>query len=169
MANITITKKNISLRGSQQRNKGFTLAEVAVSSFIVIFMLIIALDVWMLISAVQMNDSACRDAARAAAQAPDQPTAQNLAFAAVATHKSVAPMFNQSPTVDISNFQFVDYTGGATIPAGQTPYVRVTTFCIVHPIIPLSVFGSLIIGNGNTLRFNQTYEFPLVKSKALPN
>src|SRR5277367_6717747 len=100
--------KNRRIRGIHKRRKiGFSMAEVACSAFIVIFMLILSIDVWMLISAIQMNDSACRDAARAAAQAPDQPTANYAATAAVATHKSLANMFNVNPSID--QCVYVDY------------------------------------------------------------
>lgn len=153
-------------RTAVRSRAGFSMAEVACSAFVVIFMLILAIDVWMLISAVQMNDSACRDAARAAAQAPDQSTANYAATAAVSTHKSLASMFNVNPTID--QCVYVDYAAPATIPPSETPYVTVTTSCQVHPIIPLSVFGTLIIGNG-IVRFYQTYTFPIVKSKALPS
>lgn len=163
-------RSNYSRQAQHRRlraTRGFSLAEVAASTFVVIFMMILSLDVWMLITAAPINDSACRDAARAAAQGSDATTANNLAYTAVASHKQVASMFIQSPS--ISNFQFQDYSGsGYTIPVDSTPFVSVTTTCQVHPIIPLSVFGSMIIGTNGVITFTQTYTFPLVKSKALP-
>lgn len=166
LANLS-RRQRLSRRQGLNRSNGLSLAETAASCFVVIFVMILSIDVWMLITAVQINDSACRDAARAAAQSSDSTTATNLAYTAVASHAQSSSAFINPPSID--NFQYQDYSSNTPplIPQGSTPFVTVTTTCQVHPIIPLSVFGALIIDNKGIITFSQTYTFPLVKSKAL--
>lgn len=148
------------LQRLEKRAGGFSFAEIAASVVFIIFMTIMAIDVWLLIVAVPINDSACRDGARAAAQGSDSITAGNLAAAAVASHASQSSIFISQP--QITHFVYQDF--GGAVPAGNSPFVSVTTQCQVKPIIPLSAFGTLIIGN-QTFTFQQIYTFPIIKTK----
>jgi hypothetical protein len=150
---------------------GFGFAEIMASSFLIFLMLIFSLDAWFLISAAPMNDYACRDAARAAAQAGDPATAQNLAIAAIRSHAKQASYFVSAPYLDLSAFSYNDFgvsTGNPTTPPANTAAtVTVTTRCAVKPIIPLSFFGNMLLGGQDTVQYAQTYTFPIVKTKEL--
>jgi hypothetical protein len=152
-------------------NCGFGFAEIMASSFLVIIMLIFSLDAWFLIQAAPMNDYACRDAARAAAQGGDPTTAQNLASAAIQSHAQQASCFVSAPYIDPNAFVYNDFgvSEGNPVqpPANTAASVSVTTRCTVKPIVPLSFMGSIIMGGNDTITFSQTYTFPIVKTKEL--
>ena len=153
-------QRNHAASSGRRSARGFTFAEIGASSIFIIFMVIVGLDMWFLIIAAPINDASCRDAARAAAQGADSTTAGNLAASAIASRQNQCSMFIQAPK--IVSFTFQDYGGNP--PPATTPYVTVTTTSQVTPIIPLSVFGSMIIG-GQTVSFTQTYTYPLVRNK----
>lgn len=158
-------------RSASARCAGFGFAEIIASSFLIFIMLIFSLDAWFLITAAPMNDYACRDAARAAAQAGDATTAKNLAQAAIQSHATQASYFVTAPYLDLNSFVYNDFgvsTGNPTQPPANTAAsVTVTTRCVVKPIIPLSFFGSILFGGEDTVQYAQTYTFPIVKTKEL--
>jgi hypothetical protein len=158
----TKQKRSGFLRNRQRNSRGFSFAEIGASSVFIIFLVIVSLDMWFLLIAAPINDAACRDAARAAAQGADSTTAGNLAASAISARQNQSSMFIQPPK--IINFTYQDFQGNP--PPNTTPYVSVTTQSQVTPIIPLSVFGSMIIG-GQTINFTQTYTYPIVRTKTI--
>ncbi len=151
---------------------GFGFAEIIASSFLVFLMAIFSLDAWFIITAAPMNDYACRDAARAAAQAGDAQTAQNLANAAIQSHAAQASYFVTAPYLDPTGFSYNDFgvsSGNPVPPANPNTAasVTVTTRCSVKPIIPLSFLGTYLLNGQDTVQYSQTYTFPIIKTKEL--
>jgi hypothetical protein len=110
--------------------------------------------------ASSMNDSACRDAARAAAQASNRTTAISMAQAALKAH-STDGYFVSQPTIDTSDFVYEDYSGSP--PDNTSPYVQVTTSSTVRVPAPILFFGAKF-GKDGTMTFNRTYTFPIVRT-----
>ncbi len=77
------------LKKNSRARKGSNLAESAVAAIILIPIALAILDLIVLVSANSMNDTAAKNAARAAANQADQPTAGEAAANALSTfHKS---------------------------------------------------------------------------------
>lgn len=145
--------------------KGHNLIELAMLSLLFVVIALLCLDVGYLILGSQVNDRACRDAARAAAQADNSYTALQLAQAAVAPHKGDG-YYVGSPTVDRSSFTYEDFGGNP--PPNTSPYVSVTTNCSIHLPAPVLFAGSRF-GNFSGLQFSKTYVFPIVKTQLYLN
>jgi Flp pilus assembly protein TadG len=135
----------------EKRRKGFGALEAVTSSIFVIVAVILSLDCWFMITAARVTDAACRDAARAAAQAPDSSTANNAALAAVQPYVQYANSMMTAPSVSVT------YNDGA-----NPPSVTVVTTMSVTPLVPLTCLGSSLSG----VNFSQQYSFPLIKSMA---
>ncbi|MBY0357085.1 MAG: hypothetical protein K2W82_03715 [Candidatus Obscuribacterales bacterium] len=107
------------------------------------------------------NDSACRDACRAAAQ---QMTAQDAQLAAVAACKRFGSGSIGQPQVSLAgnDFEYQTFpnaTGQPTLESG--PYVKVTTIVSQMPIA--SIFG------GNSGGSKRSYTYPLVNNSGSPS
>lgn len=116
--------------------------------------------------ATSINDRACRDAARAAADASDFATALKKAQAVMVSHSTSGPLYGPAK-LDVSKFVFEDYIG--TPPPNALPYVSVTTVmpCVIPA--PIRLFSEQI-GDKQTVNFTRTYRFPIIKLKLyLPN
>jgi hypothetical protein len=135
-----------------------SFAEVAVTSFLVVFLAVFTADICLLIFACSVNDKACRDVVRAAAQQPTAAKALMFAQASVANHKTDGYFISPISLVGGVNYQ--DF-GGAP-PAGQTPYVQVVTKVKVTLPAPLYFMAS---GFTNSVNFEQIYTSPIVKTK----
>jgi Flp pilus assembly protein TadG len=123
---------------------------------------ILSADVGVIMLADSTNDRACRDGARAAAQANNSASALQLAQAAVATH-AVNNLFLTSPTVDTSNFVYQDY--GGSPPVNTSPYVSVATSIAVKVPAPV-FFGGAVFDPGNgQMTLRKEYTFPIVKTE----
>jgi Flp pilus assembly protein TadG len=138
--------------------KGSGLAEMAVASLILIGMALFALDIGTAIICFNLNDRACRDAARAAAQGSDKIEATNLANQII---KSYPQMTNLAKNLKVTGVNYVDYNG--TPPANETPFVAVTTKMDCRTIAPLTLFGMETIKANFPVQ--KTYTFPIVKLK----
>ena len=145
-----------------QRNlKGHNIIELAMLSVLFTVVAVFALDVGFVITGSQMNDAACRDAARAAAQGNDYVTAMSLARAALSSHRSDGYFVTQ-PTLDTTTFQYEDFAGSP--PPDTSPFVTVTTTTNVRIPAPVLFMGAKFGTNG-TLAFSKTFTFPIVKTK----
>jgi hypothetical protein len=127
--------------------------------FVIIALL--CMDVGYIIMGSEMNDRACRDAARAAAEADNPLTALKLAQTAVVPHRGDGTYVG-IPTVDSSAFTYQDFSGNP--PANTSPYVSVTTHCNVHIPAPIFFLGSGF-GSSGSMTFTKTYVFPIVKTQ----
>ncbi len=147
---------------TRRRSGGFSFLEVATSSFLVLVLVILSINICLLIFGCQINDTACRDAARAASLASDSAKAWALATASVRSHKTDGTFIGTITLLGGSAFQYQDFAGAP--PAGQCPFVRVTTRTRVTLPTPIYFFGASFT---NVFDFSQTYTSPIVKTKYL--
>jgi len=109
-----------------------------------------------------MNDTACRDAARAAAQGNSQTQATSLAQAILVSHKQVNSYLG-SPVLQ-TPIIYQDYNGSP--PDTQTsPYIQLTTRTQVTLPIRFFSFLSQMFTSDQNLTFTATYMFPIVRVK----
>lgn len=140
--------------------KAHTLIELSMLAVLFVVMSVLCLDMGYVIMGSQMNDRACRDAARAAADADNYATALQLARAAVVPHRGDG-YFVSSPTVDSSQFSYQDF--GGSPPPNTSPFVSVTTSCDIRLPAPIFFLGSSF-GSSGVMNFRKTYIFPIVKT-----
>lgn len=140
-------------------------AEIAACSLFIVVLALLGLDICLAIFGASMNDRACRDAARAAAQANDSVKAYQLAQAALKSHNTDG-FFVTQPVMTAGPGDFIYQDYGGSPPPDQTPFVTVTTQCTVRVPAPIFFFGAEFLKNG-TAQFRQRYTFPVVKSKLL--
>lgn len=141
-------------------SRGSNIIELAMLSVLFSIFAIFGLNVGFVIMGSQMNDAACRDAARAAAQGNNLANALNLAQASLRGHTPDGYFVSQ-PTLDTASFVYEDF-GGAT-PPDTSPYVTVTTTCRVRIPAPIFFSGANVNTDG-TMSFRKTYTFPIVKT-----
>jgi Flp pilus assembly protein TadG len=173
-------KMNSLRKGSAQRSRinrssGSAIAETVAMAPILAVISVFIVNIILLVYATWYNDSACKDAARAAAQQDNVQDAMSAARAACIAYKVNSPLLT-SPTIQIDNGGFVyedlqdeqaaeqgNQEGGAGgNSARQGPYVKVTTAVKVN--LPAPVFAGHDLITRNVL-LRQTYAFPLVKLK----
>jgi Tfp pilus assembly protein PilV len=145
---MTMVMKSSFNKKIKRNKQGFGLIEAVTTAVFVIVAVILSLDSWFMITAARVTDAACRDAARAAAQASDSLTATRAANAAIQPYAQYANSMMTAPEVTVT------YNDGATPPS-----VTVVTRMSVTPLIPLSCMGSTL----NGMNFSQQYTFPLIK------
>ncbi len=143
------------------RQRGSMIAELAVACLLFIPISILGSSMLICEMATSLNDRACRDAARVAAEAPDFATALKRAQAAIASHASCGPVYGPV-RLDTSKFIFEDYYGNP--PPNELPYVSVTTIMPCITPAPIKIFG-VQIGMAQSVNFTRTYRFPIVKLK----
>jgi len=146
-----------------RKSSGFSLAEVAITSFLFVLLGVFAADICLLIFGCSVNDKACRDVVRAAAQQASASKALQFAQASVNNHKTdgyfISPITLANGTVNYNDF-------GGNPPTGQTPFVQATTQVTVTLPAPLYFFGA---GFTNQMMFKQTYTSPIIKTKYILN
>jgi Flp pilus assembly protein TadG len=143
--------------------KGDLLVELTAGSFLLSIFACIAVHVGLLIYGAFMNDTACRDAARAAAQGNTAAQATTLAQTILISHKQNTTTYVGSPVLQ-TPIVYQDYGGNP--PNTQTsPYVQLTTKTTVT--LPIKFFSFLkdMFTSDQNLTFTATYEFPIVKVK----
>jgi hypothetical protein len=146
------------MRALKNRNKrAFTLAEVAATSFLVVLLAIFCAEIALLIFACSVNDKACRDVVRAAAQ---QATSSKALVFAQAAVKSVQTDGVFISPVQLVSVNYVDFGGNP--PAGMCPYVQAITKVNVTLPTPIYFFGASFT---NQFTFSQIYTSPIIKTK----
>lgn len=143
--------------------RAHTLIELSMLSILFVIMAILSVDVGYVLMGSEMNDRACRDAARAAAQGDNYATALRLAQTAVIPHKGDG-VFVTSPIVDTAQFTYQDYGGDP--PPNTSPFVSVTTHANVKVPAPILFLGSGFGTNGS-MQFTKTYVFPIVRTQLI--
>ncbi len=138
-----------------------SFAEVAATAFFVIVFCALGVDIALLIFGASVNDAACRNGARAAAQGSTSAKASALATAAVNATKTDGYFISQ-PTITLFNYN--DFGGNP--PPNDTPYVQVRTQVSVRLPAPIFFFGASFNG-GNSMIFQQIYSYPIIKTKIL--
>lgn len=156
----------------QNRNpQGSSFIEVGIASVAMAVIVFLAIDAYIWMQAFMLNDIACRDACRAAAQA-SSPTSTVAAYKAAAINAatrelqlhSVTPPrpYIGNPTFVAGGFLWQDYgaSNGGTMPAPpQTPYVRVQSSMNVNLPVPIFMGNTM---SGGSLVFQRSYSMPIV-------
>jgi Tfp pilus assembly protein PilE len=143
-----------------RQSKGTTIIELSIVAGVLVIVSILCANLGVVSLASTVNDAACRDAARAAAQASDSASSLKLAQTVVLSHQTDGYFITQ-PTVDSSSFVYQDYSGSP--PANTSPYVQVTTTSQVKVPGPLFFFGAQFEQSG-VLTCSRTYRFPIVRT-----
>jgi hypothetical protein len=149
-------RKNI--RRNFRTKEGSLLAEVAVGSLFLSVFAALSCYAALLLLGISVNDRACRDAARAAAQGQSAAASTKLATAILKAHSSRAS-FLGSPI--LSNLIYNNYSDNQTSPIVQVT----TTLTATVPFKPISFFSdAAFMAHDQQLVFSQTYTFPIVKT-----
>jgi len=137
-------------------NKGTGLAELALGMISVIIIAFFALDIGTAMVSYGVNDRACRDAVRAAAQGQNATEATKLAKQIVKTYETGSGLISKPEVLSVN---YNDFAGSP--PDGVSPFVTVTTRVTARAVAPLNVFGKPMAGG--TFPLTKTYTFPIVK------
>ncbi|HIA55271.1 MAG TPA: hypothetical protein EYN91_24850 [Candidatus Melainabacteria bacterium] len=155
---------------TKHRNEaGSSFIEVGIASVAMAVIVFLAMDAYVWMQAFMLNDIACRDACRAAAQAQGttntvasyKTAAQNAAIRELTLHSVTRPYIG-NPTFVAGGFVWQDFgasNGGALPAPPQTPFVRVQSSMNVNLPIPLNAFGGL---QAKPLVFQRSYSMPIV-------
>jgi hypothetical protein len=150
-------------KGSKKQSRagrGVLVVELATSAFMLLIFSALAAHLSLMVYGAFINDRACRDAARAAAQGSSALEAQRMALTILTTHHAVGS-YVEPPTIK-GNVQYQDYNGTPT--AGHSPFVHVVTETKVHsPFKLLTMCGETF--QDGTILFTQSYTFPIVRVK----
>lgn len=167
-----------------RHNRGSMLFEAAVSLLIMIPCLGLCLNAIFGLMAYESLDWACRDAARAAAQALSDPQnigspsalAQQAANAAIQAHSLgpgkitatltdysfiVTDVTSPSPDKDTNNFYLCDRTGKPTS-NHEGPSVTIQAQLTYKLPFPVICFGNQISADRQTITLQQIYSYPIL-------
>ena len=161
-----------SKHGYNDRNNnetGSSFVEVAIASVALGVIVFIGLDAYVWTQAFMINDMACRDACRAAAQATS-PTnsaaaytlaAKNAAQRELNLHIVSGPWIKNPQLVSITWNDLGASNGGPMPPAPQTPNVIIRTSLDVNLPVPITFMQQTVLNSG-TLTFHRSYTMPIV-------
>jgi Flp pilus assembly protein TadG len=140
--------------------KGNTILELATISGLLVVVALLCADIGIVSMGAAMNDQACRDACRAAAQASNMTEATNMARASLKAHTADG-YFVTTPSITPGGLVYQDFGGNA--PPDTSPYVEVSTRNTVRIPAPVLFFGAKF-GQGGTMNFTKKYTFPIVRT-----
>ena len=152
---------NTPRRIAASRNaNGFGLLEAFTSAIFIVVAVVVSLDCWFMIMAARINDSACRDAARAASQAGDSATdASSAAQAAAASYTSMGSAFMVSPP-QITLTAYNNTTQAQVVNNVSVPplSVTVTSTCTVRTLLPIAFLND----SSNNITFTDQKTYPII-------
>ncbi len=151
----------LSVRKNRRSCRAHNLIELGAIAVLLVVVAVFCADISVLLIGLSLNERACRDAARAAAQGDSYTASLKLAQAAAAAHAGDG-YFVTSPTVDVASFIYQDYAGNP--PPMGSPYVQVATANIVRVPAPV-LFFNVRVGTGGLMTFRTSYVFPIVKTQ----
>lgn len=165
--------KHVQNKQKLRTDSGSSFIEVGIASVAMAVIVFLALDAYVWMQAFMLNDLACRDACRAAAQARGsaetpasyKSAAQQAAIRELQLHSVPRPYIGPSTFV-AGGYVWQDYgasNGGAFPALPQTPYVRVQSS--MNVTLPVPFFMGQSMGNGN-LTFQRSYSMPIVNLPA---
>jgi hypothetical protein len=160
LRNVIPQRSRARRHAGARKSGGSLVIELTACSFLFTFFAIMAVHVGVMIFGAFLNDRACRDAARAAAQGKTVAQATQLAQAVLVSHKQLNS-FLTSPTLK-TPIVYQDFGGSPPNPQ-TTPYVRVTTTTTSTLPFKAINFQSGIFTEDQQLTFSQTYTFPIVR------
>jgi hypothetical protein len=154
---------NMKSRVKSLRNKrAGAILELGLIASLLVVITLFCTDVVVLMLGSGVNERACRDAARMAAEGTTYNQALVLAQVATKAYQGDG-YFVTTPVVDVASFVYNDYSGSP--PADTSPYVRVSTSCQIRLPAPIFLYG--LNFNPPNMRFTKTYTFPIVTT-AMP-
>jgi hypothetical protein len=155
----------------RRRQEGSSLIEVGIASVSMAVIVFLCIDAYVWCQAFMLNDIACRDACRAAAQA-QSPTntvaaykaaAQQAAVRELQLHSATPPRpYIGNPTFVAGGFVWQDFNasnGGNMPPIPQTPYVRIQSSMNVNLPVPILMPGGMV---AKPLVFQRSYAMPII-------
>ncbi|MBS1956492.1 MAG: hypothetical protein JST89_20055 [Cyanobacteria bacterium SZAS-4] len=144
--------------------QGVACIEIGIATFLMIVLAAFGLDLSLIIFGMDLNDSACRDAARSAAQQSTQAKALQAAQSQLSTHATDGFWVSQPilKSAAAPDFVYNDFQGNP--PANISPYVTVTSLVSIRCPAPILFFGASFIKSGK-IQFARKYTFPIVKQK----
>jgi len=147
-------------RPGERRMSGHSAIELGTMAVVITVMALLCANIGVLVMCASINDQACRDACRAAAQMGSASTAQQAAQAALRLYR-VDGYFVGQPSFDSDSFVYQDFGGDPT--PESSPFVTVTTTSVARIPAPILFLGARF-GEGGTMTFSRTYTFPIVKT-----
>jgi hypothetical protein len=143
-----------------RRESGSSFVELAAMSSVMVVVALLSVNICVVLFGAWINDAACRDATRAAAQRIVRADAIAAALAAARTYATASGLLSRPEVlVDGANFQFETFRDAQGNPQpGKVPFVRVTTRMNVKLPAPVVFYGGKFTGD---LTFNQSYIYPL--------
>lgn len=150
----------IAEKNEKRSNRGSLSVELSCGSLLVSVFVVVALHLGVAIFGAFINDRACRDACRNAAQGETPAEAGQLVNVMLSAYQATG--FVSNPTLS-APIVYQDF--GGSPPAQTSPYVQVTTSTLVTmPLQAFAFFSSGILQDGK-LAFTKTYTFPIVRVK----
>ncbi len=148
----------------RKRKQGSAVIEIVITLSLMIVLAALGADLSLITYAMFLNDQACRDATRAAAQQSSSATALQAAQVQIKVHATDGFFVSQPQLVSQSspNFVYNDYAGN--VPANQSPYVTVTTSVNIKLPAPIFFWGNNFMPNGS-MKFVRQYTYPIIKEK----
>lgn len=146
-------------RHAMRKSRGSVAFELAAGALITIAIVAFSLNICFAMIAYSINDHACRDAARAAAQGASAQEAFLMANAIIKNYNNgsagMTPIF-------LVSVVYGDFNGAP--PPGVAPTVIVTTRSTTKLPAPIALFGKQVFGA--QLPVQKQYTFPIVRLKA---
>lgn len=153
-------------------SKGSSIVELGAIAFIMPVVMLICVNVGVMVFAAYLNDSACRDAARAAAARGNASDAYQVANIVVKNHSATCGglisslvLLGEEPgpagAASGESFEFNNFADSVTGESqiDQGPYVKVTTQLLASLPAPIVFDGTSFT---NQVKFKQSYTFPIL-------
>lgn len=164
----------MSSRNSKRSAKGSSIIELSAIAFVMPLVMLICVNVGVMVFAAWLNDAACRDAARAAAERSNPTDAYRVADIVVkqlstttgGLISSLVLLGTEPAPGASSSGSFFEYNNCADPATGEpiigdAPYVKVTTQLVASLPAPIVFNGASFT---NQVKFRQSYSFPLVNA-----
>lgn len=153
----------------RRSREGSSFIEVGIASISMAVIVFLCIDAYVWCQAFMLNDIACRDACRAAAQAQGttntvaayKAAAQQAAVRELQLH-SVSRPYIGNPTFVAGGFVWQDFgasNGGNMPPIPQTPFVRIQSSMNVNLPVPILMPGATV---AQPLVFQRSYAMPII-------
>jgi hypothetical protein len=148
-------------KGSKRRTSRASLSvELACGSFFMVLFVLLGLHLGIGIFGAYVNDRACRDACRNAAQGKDLTESTKLATTVIKGYRDSS--FLSAPKIS-SPLVYQDF--GGKPPAQTSPFVQVSTETqVTLPFGVLAFFNTAFLKDGK-IAFRKSYTFPIVRIK----
>jgi Flp pilus assembly protein TadG len=142
---------------SSRSRYGGSIIEIGISAFLLAPLAAIGVDLTLMMLGITLTDTACRDAARAAAQQSTPAKASQAAQSQLQLHGTDGYWISQPVLTAVV---YNDFAGSP--PVNVSPYVTVTITTTVRCPAPIFFFGADFV-KGGVLQFSRSYTFPIIK------